>query len=158
MADDFGSCKSACGNGALLCFTAIWVAHVRRRRLWFGCYLCLREKWEINLKVFPDKRNLSSNTETGGSEPSWDLALVLSWVDRNGGQGSAGKPFNLSEIEQRLLLRKSQLKCNHEKNWEQWFVQWLTACHVGQRTSSPPEGYTMYDHVLWWGGAIKYKR
>lgn len=40
------------------------------KALLFGCYLRMGEMWKINLKVFPDKGNLSSNIETAGSEPS----------------------------------------------------------------------------------------
>lgn len=63
--------------------------------------------------------------------------------------------LTFSAIEQQLLLRKSHLKYKREKNQESNdLIQWLTACHVAQPTNSPPEGYTMYDDVLW-GGAMR---
>lgn len=53
--------------------TTLWdhLSHTcSEKALPFGCYLGMGEMWKINLKVFPDKGNLSSNIETAGSEPS----------------------------------------------------------------------------------------
>lgn len=68
--------------------------HMFGEGAWDLALISAWEEWEINLKGFPDKRNLSSDTESRRRRAKLGFGPCLSGVERKCGQGSAGKPFN----------------------------------------------------------------